>query len=96
MRFFRFLYNKYFLATVVFLAWIFFFDSNDFVSQQAQRKELKQTRAHISWLKEEVTKLNKEYNGMQHDPATLERFAREEYKMKRENEDVYVITDSAR
>jgi len=36
---------------------------------------------------------NEELKELQTDPSSLEKFAREKYLMKKDNEDVYVITD---
>ncbi len=36
---------------------------------------------------------NEELKELQTDPSSLEKFAREKYLMKKDNEDIYVITD---
>jgi len=87
----RVLTNKYFLTAIAFLAWMIYFDQNDWYSQQQRNKELATTRANISFLNTEITKMEKERTEIVTDPQKLEKFARENYRMKRDNEDLYII-----
>jgi cell division protein DivIC len=87
-----FLKNKYFIATSAFLAWIVFFDRNDFLTQLQRRHEL----SGLQTVKEDFTKRidaeRKELNQLQTNPVVLEKYAREKYYMKRDNEDLFIIT----
>lgn len=83
--------NKYLLVTVLFLIWIVFFAQYDILSQFHQRNELKDMERKIEYLEKEVSRLQQEKQALQHDPAVLEKYAREKYYMKKKNEDVYVF-----
>ena len=46
---------------------------------------------NIAYLNAEIAKMEKQKEGMTSDPAVLEQYAREQYRMKRDNEDLYII-----
>jgi cell division protein DivIC len=86
-----FLTNKFLLTALIFGVWMTWFDQNDFGSQRERAKNLKDTKDNIAYLQKEIAGMEKEHYDLTNDPEKLERFAREEYKMKRDNEDIYVI-----
>jgi cell division protein DivIC len=90
-RLFKVLTNKFLLTGAAFLVWMLCFDQNNWASQNTRKEELKETERNISYLKEEISGMEKEYNALKNDPATLEKYAREKYKMKKDNEDLYII-----
>jgi cell division protein DivIC len=83
--------NKFVITGAAFLVWMIFFDQNNWSSQQARNQQLESTEANIDWLNKEIATMEKEHDALINDPAYLERFAREQYKMKRDNEDVYIV-----
>jgi cell division protein FtsB len=83
--------NKYFLVSIGFLGWIFFFAEYDVLTQYKQRKELNDMRNKIQYLESEIQKLQAERHALKTDTLTLERYAREKYFMKARNEEVYVF-----
>ena len=85
--------NKYFIAVVVFVSWTLFFDQNDWFSLQQRQKELNGVKDNIKYLNTEITRMNTERNNLLTNPQKLEQYARENYRMKHEGEDVYVIDD---
>jgi len=88
-RYFKFLTNSYVLILIVFLVWIFFFDENTHLSREFN-KEIKDLKSTVDFYKKEIEKDKKTIKMLQ-DSLQLERFAREKYLMKKENEDVYII-----
>jgi cell division protein DivIC len=88
---FKVLFNKYLLTTAAFVVWMTFFDQNDWMTQRETRRELQDTKDNISFLTAETDAMEQEQEQLMHDPARLEQFAREKYRMKRDNEDLYVI-----
>lgn len=91
MRFFRFLYNKYFLTAVAFIVFMTFFDQHDWFSQQARKKELEDVKDNISFLERQIDTIEGNYAALRNQPEALERYAREQYRMKRDSEDLYII-----
>jgi cell division protein DivIC len=88
---FKIIFNKYLITTVAFIVWMTFFDQNDWMTQNDTRKELKETKDDIKYLTAETEKLEQDYVALVSDPKRLEQFARERYRMKRSNEDLYII-----
>lgn len=83
--------NKFFLATVAFVIWMIFFDKNDLFSQYEYHQQLAKLKQEQQFYKTETEKVNKDLDELTSDKAKLEKFAREKYLMKKDNEDVFVI-----
>lgn len=85
--------NKYFLSAIGFVVWILFFDIKDVFTQIEHHKELKELEASKAWYLKEIAKESAEAEQLKTNPATVEKYAREKYLMKRENEDLFVIPE---
>jgi len=83
--------NKYLIAGVAFLTWMLFFDRNDLMSQYEYRTQLNKLEAEKEFYTIESAKAVKDLNELTTNQSKLEKFAREKYLMKKENEDVFVI-----
>ena len=90
-RFLSLLRNKYFLATIAFVAWMLFFDRNDLMSQYDYRTQVNKLQAEKEFYIHETEKARKDLDELSTNKEKLEKFAREKYLMKKENEDVFVI-----
>ncbi|MBI2928393.1 MAG: septum formation initiator family protein [Verrucomicrobia bacterium] len=88
-----FLKNKYFLTLTTFAAWMLFFDDNNFYSQFKLRHELSELRDKKEFYKKEITQVKSDMHDLFTDQKTLEKFAREKYWMKRDNEDLFIIVE---
>ena len=83
--------NKYLIAGIAFLTWMLFFDRNDLMSQYEYRTQLNKLQAEKRFYLKESAKAVKDLNELTTDKSKLEKFAREKYLMKKENEDIFVI-----
>jgi len=83
--------NKFFLVTLAFVIWMIFFDKNDLFSQYEYHQQLDKLKQEQEFYKAETDKVNKDLDELTSDKAKLEKFAREKYLMKKDNEDVFVI-----
>lgn len=90
-RFLRLLQNKYFLVTTAFVVWMLFFDRNDLMSQYDYRSQLKKLQAEKEFYIRETEKAKTDLEELSTNKEKLEKFAREKYLMKKDNEDVFVI-----
>jgi cell division protein FtsB len=90
-RAFTLLKNKYLICGLAFLTWMLFFDRNDLMSQYEYRQQLNALEAERDFYIAESAKTVKDLNELTTDRDKLEKFAREKYLMKKENEDVFVI-----
>ncbi|MRX48057.1 FtsB family cell division protein [Pedobacter puniceum] len=85
--------NKYFLSTTAFLVWMLFFDRNDLLSQYEYRSQLQKLEQEKQFYTQEIAKVQKDLDELTTNKDKLEKFAREHYLMKRDNEDVFVIIE---
>ena len=75
----------------MFLVVIFFIDQFNVFAQIRLRRSLDDQKQQIEYYEKEVSQ-NKQYlHDVQNDSATMEKVAREQYLMKRDNEVVYLI-----
>jgi len=87
---FRVLSNKYVIVLVLFIIWMGFFDENSFLNQRELDEEIDKLENANEYYKKQIDADQNIIDNL-NDPDSLERYAREEYKMKRENEDIFII-----
>lgn len=87
----RFLLNKYLLSSVGFVVWVLFFDRNDFFIQRERRHELQALEKNKTYFIQQIAAERKFSDELKTNPAAIEKFAREQYKMKRDGEDLFLI-----
>jgi len=83
------------LSIIVFLVWMTFFDRNDFISQYSYKQELNKLEVDKEYYKLQIEENKQSIHELMSDPANLEKFAREKYHMKKDDEDVFLIISSA-
>jgi cell division protein DivIC len=93
MKLLNTLKNKYLIATVAFVVWMVFFDHNNLLLHLQYRNELNDLSKSKKYYQEQIDKTKKEVELMQSNPKWMEKVAREQYLMKRDNEDVYLIKE---
>ncbi len=86
----KFVTNRYFIVIVIFLIWMLFIDENSYLTHRELNKEIDKLENSIDYYQKEISKDKKVISNLK-DPDSLERFAREEYKMKKKNEEIYII-----
>lgn len=89
----KLLKNKFALTAFVFLIWITFFDQNNLITQIQYRMELNKLEEEREFYKEEIKVILEDLDDLERNPKTLEKFAREKYLMKKENEEIFVIVE---
>ena len=87
----RKLNNRYVYATLLFLVVIFFIDQFNVFEQIKLHKSLKDQNQQIEYYEKEVSQSKQYLQDLQNDTATMEKVAREQYLMKRDNEVIYLI-----
>ena len=85
--------NKYFLSATAFIVWLLFFDPRDVFTQMEHRRELNELQASKAWYQKEIAKESAEAEELRTNPAVVEKYAREKYLMKRENEDIFIVAE---
>ena len=87
----RKLNNRYLYATLLFLVFILFIDQFNLFEQIKLHKSLKDQNQQIEYYEKEVSQSKQYLQDLQNDTATMEKVAREQYLMKRDNEVIYLI-----
>jgi cell division protein FtsB len=83
--------NRYALLALALLVWITFLDRNDIWTTLKNRRELSRMRDQREWYTKEIERTNEQLHEISSNKQLLEKFARERYLMKRENEDIFVL-----
>ena len=83
--------NKYFLTIIALIVWLFFFDKNDFFTQNETVQKLNKLKKDQSYYISEIEKNKIDLQELKTNKESLEIFAREKYLMKKDNEDVFVF-----
>lgn len=89
----RLLKNKYVLTVFAFFIWLLFFDNNDLIQQYERSQRLQKLKEERDFYKDRTERARNELKALNSDTAELERFARERYLMKKENEDIFMIVE---
>lgn len=87
-----FFYNKYLIAFTAFVVWLTFFDRNNFLSQMRYGRILNKQRMQENYYKSEIKKDSLALIELS-DSTRLEKFAREKYLFKKNNEDIFLIVE---
>ncbi|MEP6748530.1 MAG: septum formation initiator family protein [Bacteroidota bacterium] len=87
-----FLKNKYLLTLVGFAVWMLFFDDRAFyVTVLKQRHELSELQKSKQYYQHQISDTQKELDQLKINAFTIEKYAREKYLMKRDNEDLFIV-----
>ncbi len=90
-RVLKILANKYVIATLVFVALIFFLDEYNLMVTHRVAKQVDRLHAEERELKEAITADSLHNAAMRDNLDAIEHYGRENYYMKRPNEDIFVI-----
>lgn len=85
--------NKYLMAVLVFLVWLLIFDQNSLIDRIKYLNTLNEMEDEKQYYLERIDEDSRRLNELKTDQDNLEKFAREQYFMKKENEDVFVIVE---
>ena len=83
--------NFYFLFFLTFLIWMILIDSNGFVNRFKLSNKLDDLENEKNFYLDEIYKISNEKSQFESDKDLFERFAREQYLMKKKSEDIFYI-----
>lgn len=92
-KIFRKLDNRYTWAALAFLVWLVFFDRYNMINRFKTKSELNNLKDQKEYFQKEIEKDLQSILELTTDTASLEKFAREKYMMKKDNEDVFLIME---
>ena len=86
--------SKYVLTAIGFIIWISFIDDRDLITTHFRHvKELHKLEAQKKYYESQISAVQAELDQLKRNPAALEKYAREKYLMKKDNEDLFLVPD---
>ena len=85
--------NGYVLASLAFLVWMLFLDSNNLIARFQLTGKLSDLENEKVYYEEKIKEVEKDRDELFGDHESLEKFAREKYLMKKDNEDIFVVEE---
>jgi cell division protein DivIC len=86
--------SKYLLTAAGFTVWILFFDARDFITSHfRERGELMKLEKSKKYYQQQIAVTKQELDQLRSNPALMEKYAREKYLMKKDNEDLFLIRE---
>ena len=89
-RWFKLLSNKYVWVLLFFVVWMLFLDNYSYLDHRVLNNEIDELQDNKAYYQNEIKKDISHIKKLK-NPAQIEKYAREKYYMKRENEDIYII-----
>ena len=86
-----FLRNKYLLTLTIFVIWIMLLDSNNLIERYNQISEVRKLNIDKEYYMKKIEEDRRKLDELKTDNHNLEKFAREQYMMKKKDEDLYII-----
>ena len=82
--------NKYLLISLLFAVWMLFLDNYSYMDQRQINKQIDELQDNKKYYQDEIKKDNQSIKLLKNQDQ-VEKYAREKYYMKRENEDIYIV-----
>ncbi len=83
--------NKYFLTGFIFILWLAFFDKNNLVDLIGEVNKTRNYTKEKVYYEEKIAADREKIKELRTNKENLEKFAREQYLMKKQNEDIFII-----
>ncbi|WP_417428823.1 FtsB family cell division protein [Halpernia sp.] len=87
----KYVINKYVITIFLFLIWMIFFDSTSFLVINELDSNISKNEKQLAHYKSEYEKNNSFYEKLMNNKSEKEKFARENYFMKKPNEEIFII-----
>ncbi len=86
-------YRFYIVSSLIMVVWLTFFDRSNLLKQFDMALELRQMQKQKEFFEKELAKVKTEEAEVLGSMASLEKYGREKYLMKKEGETVFVLVD---
>ena len=87
----HYILNKYVIAISLFLVWMVFFDKTSFLVINELNGEINKYEEQLDYYKTEYDKNDKFYKKLMNNKDEKEKYARENYFMKKPNEEIFIL-----
>ena len=85
--------HKYLITVAAFLVIIVFLDENSLIQRNKHRQEINALTAEIEKYRKQYEEDTETLKELMNNPQVLEKIAREKYKMKKPNEDIFIFEE---
>lgn len=85
--------NKFFLTAVIFLLWMLIFDSSNWISMWETKRNIQRLENERDYYIQKIQDDRRKINELQTNNENLEKFAREQYLMKKPNEEIFIVDE---
>ena len=85
--------NKYVITSILFLFWILFLDDYNLINQKKMQDKVDELVHQKEFYNLEIKSDSTELSNLKNDSKQQEKFAREKFLMKKDNEDIFIIRE---
>ena len=86
--------NRYVVATLIFAVFVCFVDENNFLLMGRLHRQVRGLRQQEAALQAEYQADSAHSASLRYDSRAIERYGRENYYMKRDREDIFIIKET--
>lgn len=85
--------NKFILTSVVFLLWMLIFDNSNWIDMFGERRKIRSLEDEKLYYQQKIESDREKLKELRTNNENLEKFAREQYLMKKPNEDIFIVEE---
>ena len=85
--------NKFFIASSLFILWVAFFDDDNLIERYQNLRQIQQLKKDKEYYIQKISQDSERLKELKTNDENLEKYAREQFLMKKDNEDVFVIVE---
>lgn len=85
--------NKYVITFLIFYFWLFFFDQHSIWERKGNESNINSLEKEKAYFIEKIENDENRIHELKTNRKNLEKFAREQYLMKKKNEDIFIMIE---
>jgi cell division protein FtsB len=85
--------NKYWLAAIIFFVITFVIGDSNLKKRMSYNQEISRLKKEIDFYTKQKEETQQKLDALRGDSESLEKLAREQYRMKRADEDLFIIVE---
>ncbi|RZT96939.1 cell division protein FtsB [Ancylomarina subtilis] len=85
--------NKFVISFLIFFFWIFFFDQHSIWERKEYKSKIEALSKEKDYYLYQIKKDKNRIHELKTNRENLEKFAREQYLMKKKDEDIFIIIE---
>lgn len=89
----RIIKNKFAFTFSIFLVWMLFFDNDNIIHQFQRKYQIIKLDKEIRYYTKVLEETKIEEKALNHNNQYFEKFVREKYLLKRDNEDLFIFSE---